>query len=249
MKYLTCSEASLLMGTTTRRVQQMCKNGEIVGAIKKGRFWMVPADAVPNKAESPVSKKKVMPLPVGISDFKQATSDYYYVDKTLLIRDFLDRKPLVSLFTRPRRFGKTLNMDMFRVFFEKTDDDTSKYFQDKLIWQCGEEYTFYQGKFPVMLGLCAVLSNRYQILSNRESGLGRFDIMLVPKAKALPGFIYEFKFTRNETVDLNQLAETALKQIEEPLLRRKLMMTQLRYSQKLQLASGFFRRIMSSSSV
>ena len=150
MKYLTCSEASLLMGTTTRRVQQMCKNGEIVGAIKKGRSWMVPADAVPNKAESPVSKKKVMPLPVGISDFKKAVTNYYYIDKTLLIRDFLDRKPSVSLFTRPRRFGKTLNMDMLRVFFEKTDEDTSKYFQDKLIWQCGEEYTSYQGKYPVI---------------------------------------------------------------------------------------------------
>ena len=45
-------------------------------------------------------------------------AEYYYVDKTLLIKEFLDRKPLVSLFTRPRRFGKTLNMDMLRVFFE-----------------------------------------------------------------------------------------------------------------------------------
>ena len=150
MKYLTCSEASALMGTTPRRVQQMCKNGEIVGATKKGRSWIVPADAVPNRAESSVSEKKAKPLPIGISDFKLATSDYYYVDKTLLIRDFLDRKPLVSLFTRPRRFGKTLNMDMLRVFFEKANEDTSKYFQDKLIWQCGEEYTSYQGKFPVI---------------------------------------------------------------------------------------------------
>ena len=150
MKYLTCSEASVLMGTTPRRVQQMCKNGDIIGAIKKGRSWMVPADAVPNKADITASTKKVKPLPVGISDFKQATSDYYYVDKTLLIRDFLDRKPMVSLFTRPRRFGKTLNMDMLRVFFEKADEDTSKYFQDKLIWQCGEEYTSYQGKYPVV---------------------------------------------------------------------------------------------------
>lgn len=150
MKYLTCSEASALMGTTPRRVQQMCKNGEIMGAIKKGRSWMVPADAVPNRAESSVSEKKAKPLPIGISDFKLATSDYYYVDKTLLIRDFLDRKPSVSLFTRPRRFGKTLNMDMLRVFFEKANEDTSKYFQDKLIWQCGEEYTSYQGKFPVI---------------------------------------------------------------------------------------------------
>ena len=130
MKYLNCSEAAALMGTTPRRVQQMCKTGEIIGAIKKGRSWMVPADAIPNKSANVASTKKTKPLPVGISDFKQATSDYYYVDKTLLIRDFLDRKPLVSLFTRPRRFGKTLNMDMLRVFFEKTDDDTSKYFQE-----------------------------------------------------------------------------------------------------------------------
>ena len=76
----------------------------------------------------------------------------------------------------------------------------------------GANEGFYHG---MMLGLCAVLSNRYQIRSNRESGLGRFDIMLVPKVKSLPGFIYEFKFTRDETVDLDQLAETALAQIEE----------------------------------
>ena len=150
MKYLSCSDASVLMGTTARRVQQMCKNGEIMGAIKKGRSWMIPADAIPNKAENPASRKKAKPLPIGVSDFKQATSDYYYVDKTLLIRDFLDRKPQVSLFTRPRRFGKTLNMEMLRVFFEKTTEDTSRYFQDKLIWQCGEEYTSYQGKYPVI---------------------------------------------------------------------------------------------------
>ena len=150
MKYLSCSEAAELMGATARRVQQMCKNGEIIGAVKKGRSWMVPVDALPNKAAITASVKKTKPLPVGISDFKQATRDYYYVDKTLLIRDFLDRKPMVSLFTRPRRFGKTLNMDMLRVFFEKTDEDTSKYFQDKLIWQCGAEYTSYQGKYPVI---------------------------------------------------------------------------------------------------
>lgn len=148
MKYMTCAEASSMMGTTVRRVQQMCKSGEIQGAIKQGRSWMVPADAVPNI--KPISPEKKKPLPIGISDFKLATSDYYYVDKTLLIRDFIDSKPMVSLFTRPRRFGKTLNMDMLRVFFEKTDEDTSVYFQDKLIWQCGDEYTELQGKYPVI---------------------------------------------------------------------------------------------------
>ena len=48
-----------------------------------------------------------------------------------MIKEFLDRKPLVSLFTRPRRFGKTLNMDMLRVFFEISDTDTSQYFETK----------------------------------------------------------------------------------------------------------------------
>lgn len=148
MKYISSAEVAEKIGTTPRRVQQMCKSGEIPGVIKKGRSWMVPSDAIFGHTEKSSAKKK--PLPIGISDFKLATSDYYYVDKTLLIRDFLDRKPLVSLFTRPRRFGKTLNMDMLRVFFEKTDADTSRYFQDKLIWQCGKEYTSYQGQYPVI---------------------------------------------------------------------------------------------------
>ena len=62
----------------------------------------------------------------------------------------MDQKPLVSLFTRPRRFGKTLNMDMLRVFFEISDEDTSIYFKDKAIWKCGDEYRSHQGKYPVI---------------------------------------------------------------------------------------------------
>lgn len=80
----------------------------------------------------------------------RAQSEYYYVDKTMLIKEFLDRKPLVSLFARPRRFGKTLNMDMLRVFFEISEEDTSKYFVDKEIWKCGEEYRAHQGRYPVV---------------------------------------------------------------------------------------------------
>ena len=138
MRYMTCMEAAEKMRLTVRRVQQMCKAGEIAGAVKQGHSWMIPIN----------EKKK--PLPIGISDFKVATTAYYYVDKTLLIRDFIDNKPMVSLFTRPRRFGKTLNMDMLRVFFEKSEEDTSVYFQDKMIWQCGNEYAAYQGKYPVI---------------------------------------------------------------------------------------------------
>lgn len=72
------------------------------------------------------------------------------MDKTLLIKEILDRKPLVSIFTRPRRFGKTLNMDMLRVFFEISDENTSVFFSDKEIWKCGSEYQEHQGKYPVI---------------------------------------------------------------------------------------------------
>lgn len=145
MEYLSCSDASKAMGFSVRRIQQMCKNGELPGAIKEGRKWLIPDE---NIHMNHFAKNKS--LPIGVSDFKLATTGYYYVDKTLMIRDFLDKKPMVSLFTRPRRFGKTLNMDMLRVFFEKTNEDTSVYFKDKQIWQCGDYYTKHQGQYPVI---------------------------------------------------------------------------------------------------
>lgn len=80
----------------------------------------------------------------------RAQSEYYYVDKTLMMKQLLDQKALVSLFTRPRRFGKTLNMDMLRVFFEISSEDTSVYFRDKAIWKCGDAYRKHQGKYPVI---------------------------------------------------------------------------------------------------
>ena len=92
----------------------------------------------------------VLPLPIGNTDYKETCSENYYVDKTLLIKDLLDENPKIILFTRPRRFGKTLNMDMLRTFFEKTAEDTSKYFINKKIWQQGSQYTQHQGKYPVI---------------------------------------------------------------------------------------------------
>lgn len=145
MEYLSCSDASKAIGFSVRRIQQMCKNGELPGAIKEGRKWLIPDETI---HMNHFAKNKS--LPIGVSDFKLATTGYYYVDKTLMIRDFLDKKPMVSLFTRPRRFGKTLNMDMLRVFFEKTNEDSSVYFKDKQIWQCGDYYTKHQGQYPVI---------------------------------------------------------------------------------------------------
>lgn len=154
----TCREIAMMWNVTERTVTALCKSGKIPGAVKSGKSWQIPDDAkkpVDGRISSGKYRKKAMaeekkPLPVGISDYVRAQAEYYYVDKTLLIKDFLDQKPLVSLFTRPRRFGKTLNMDMLRVFFEISDEDTSIYFRDKAIWKCGDEYCSHQGKYPVI---------------------------------------------------------------------------------------------------
>ena len=154
----TCKEMALIWNISVRAVTSLCKSGRIPGAVKNGKSWEIPDEAtkpVDGRISSGEYCKKGMttdrkPLPIGISDYVRAQSDYYYVDKTMLIKEFLDQKPLVSLFTRPRRFGKTLNMDMLRVYFEKTDEDTSKCFKDKDIWKCGEVYRTHQGKYPVI---------------------------------------------------------------------------------------------------
>lgn len=97
------------------------------------------------------------PMPIGIEFYKKMVDgNYYYVDKTLLIKNILDGGALVNLFTRPRRFGKTLALSMLKVFFEDERDregnriDNSRYFEGKKIADCGEGYMDKQGKYPVI---------------------------------------------------------------------------------------------------
>ena len=103
--------------------------------------------------EAVVMKKA---LPVGVENFEDIIkSDYYYVDKTMLIKELLDLKEKVNLFTRPRRFGKTLNLSMLRYFFEDTGDSgknecNKKLFQDLKIINTGEMYTSHMGMYPVL---------------------------------------------------------------------------------------------------
>lgn len=155
--WISVKEAAALWNITERRVSTLCKEGRIAGAEKQGNRWVLPAGTVRPKdgrVKSGLYRKDAggfrLPLPIGVSNYCLASSEYYYVDKTMMIKDFLDEKPMVTLFTRPRRFGKTLNMDMLRTFFEKSDRDTSVYFQNRKIWSCGSRYQQYQGKYPVI---------------------------------------------------------------------------------------------------
>ena len=126
------------------------------------------------------------PLPIGIDNFEMLiTRGYYFVDKTLLIKDLLDNKASVNLFTRPRRFGKTLNMSMLQYFFEDERDkktgekkDNSYLFNGMNIMNESEEYTSHMGKYPVInLSLKSAKQPTYELAYSclKEKIIDEFD--------------------------------------------------------------------------
>lgn len=97
------------------------------------------------------------PLAIGIDDYKRMIDrSYFYIDKTLLIKELLDNAAQVNLFTRPRRFGKTLALSMLKTYFEAELSDTGEYkdnsfyFADTQILQMGEPYLSCMGQYPVI---------------------------------------------------------------------------------------------------
>lgn len=143
-------------------------------------YWKERRSRVPRSILRMQMDNKLM-LPTGIEDFKEIRTDgYYYVDKTALIEQVLDKRSKVTLFTRPRRFGKTLNMSMLRYFFETGTD--SKLFNGLYISQNAELCEKYMGKYPVIaISLKGVDADSYtkakaQIIKiiNREARRHRF---------------------------------------------------------------------------
>lgn len=152
---LSVKEMAARWKLSTRQIRKMCQEGRVPGAVKQGRAWLIPdsVERLPdgfNGNGRICVERRLLPFPVGLSDFCRVAAEFYYVDKTLLIRDVLDGHTKVTLFTRPRRFGKTLALDMLRTFFEMCDEDNSRYFIDKKIWACGERYRQHQGAYPVV---------------------------------------------------------------------------------------------------
>lgn len=170
-------------------------------------------------------------------------NQYYVVDKTLMIKEFLEWKSSVTLITRSRRFGKTLNMSMLANFFDITKD-SKEIFKDTKIMktnyadqinqyptifitfagvknslqeivnciklQIQNEYDRYEYVFTDMSKFKTI---NYEIISNREAGSGRCDIILKAK-KALPSYVMEFKY-RKDKKESEKATEGAVKQIIE----------------------------------
>lgn len=103
------------------------------------------------------AKREYQAIPIGVDSYKKIIDKpYYYVDKTLFIKELLDKGGEVNLFTRPRRFGKTLALSTIKSFFEKEIDwqgnviDNSRYFRNTKIQKTGEEYICHQQQYPVI---------------------------------------------------------------------------------------------------
>ena len=97
------------------------------------------------------------PIGIGIENYKELVDrPYYYVDKTFMIKELLDCGMKVGLFTRPRRFGKTLTLSMIKTYFEKeiaangSIVDNHHYFDGMKILEARDEYLEHMGKYPVI---------------------------------------------------------------------------------------------------
>jgi len=159
-EYIGTTQAAQWLGMTGRRVTGLCNEGKFPGAFRAGKSWKIPVSSLRDymekagiifREDEDTSDESLLPCAVGNTSYIEISSECYYVDKTLLIRDLIDDHNMVTLFTRPRRFGKTLAVNMIKTFFEKTEEDTSKYFTDKKIWDCGEKYRKLQGAYPVIM--------------------------------------------------------------------------------------------------
>ena len=111
------------------------------------------------------------PIAIGVENYKTIIeNNYYYIDKTWMLKELADQKGTVNLFTRPRRFGKTLTLSMVRTFFEDERNykgekiDNSRYFVGKKIMEAGEKYIGELGQYPVIkLSLKSAKQPNYQM--------------------------------------------------------------------------------------
>ena len=119
---------------------------------------------------------------IGESDFKSLRiKNYYYIDKTMYIKDIIDNSSKVVLVTRPRRFGKTLNMSMLKYYFDCRQKDNRKLFNGLKIMEQEEKYTSKLGAYPVIY------------LTLKDAGLMTYEMMIMQLKTIMMELFYEHK--------------------------------------------------------
>ena len=175
-----------------------------------------------------------------VAGYLKAASIYPQYDGNFMCDVSIPNKEIAFVYEKEilnRTNQNNISISIQQAIFSKDASKLQSLLEDFMLKSIstidGANESFYHG---MMLGLCAILSNQYQIKSNRESGLGRFDIQLIPLAKEIPGFIFEFKYTKDPHIDLESLADSALKQIEEKKYDTELLDAQVHSIVKIGIA-------------
>lgn len=163
MEYLTSSEVANLLGKSKRAVNYMCGRGEFPGAVKDGYRWQIPASCVKTKVGNGKETIDNRPIGIGKQDFESLRkTNCLYIDKTLFIKEWWEQQADITLITRPRRFGKTLNLSMMECFFSLRYHNRKDLFEGLNIWKYSE-YRDLQGSFPTIhLSFAKVKEMDYQ---------------------------------------------------------------------------------------
>ena len=158
MQYMTSRQKAAEWSVTRRMVNYWCANGEIEGAYKEGSRWLIPVDVERPGEEERLRRMRAYTIRitgrkivgVGIQDFEALRRDQmFYVDKTDFIRQWWESGETTTLITRPRRFGKTLNLSMLNCFFSTFYENRADLFEGLKIWD-EKSYHKLQGRFPVI---------------------------------------------------------------------------------------------------
>ena len=209
-QYIGTTQAASMLHMTTRRVVGLCHEGKLDGAVQNGRNWKIPEESVCAYMEAVgLNSPSLLPCAVGNTSYVEMASECYYVDKTLLIKDLVDDHNMVTLFTRPRRFGKTLAINMLKTFFEKTGEDTSRFFTDKKIWQCGEKYQSLQGTYPVIM-----LTFKDVKYDSWQDSMEAIRLVLKDEYKRHPELVKSEALGADDTDYLNRMEKGKLTDVE-----------------------------------
>ena len=159
---------------------------------------------------------QMKPIPLGIEDFERMVmGNYYYVDKTLMIKDLLDKGGYVNLFTRPRRFGKSLNISMLQYFFDNLLLDKASIFEGLNISNVDEAYLAHQNKYPVI-----------------KIGLKDVEASNMTEALEMLALEISYEYDRHRYLLNSDQIDTQQKERYQRLLSQKASSTELRSSLK-----------------
>ena len=190
-------------------VNYWCANGQIEGAYKEGSRWWIPVDVERPGEEERLRRMRAYTVritgkksvAVGIQDFEALRRDQmFYVDKTDFIRQWWESGETTTLITRPRRFGKTLNLSMLNCFFSVFYENRADLFEGLKVWE-EKNYHKLQGRFPVIfLSFAGVKGTTF------EAVLRQINYGIVEVYRRFERILDMSRFTERERQDFGRIS-------------------------------------------